>query len=70
MSYVPRPYDGDVLAVFLDRDERYAIWKPLLGSTADFRFVESDHTGLRGLFVEPALTNWIEMLRFRLDAAD
>ncbi|MBM4255947.1 MAG: amino acid adenylation domain-containing protein [Deltaproteobacteria bacterium] len=65
-SYVPRPYEGDVLAVFVDRDDRYALWHALLGPTADIRVVESSHAEL---FSDPALPQWLEMLRIRLDGA-
>ena len=65
-SYVPRPYDGDVVAVFLDQTDRHAGWRPLLGPTADVRIVASTHPGL---FTEPALSQWLQVLRARLDGA-
>jgi amino acid adenylation domain-containing protein len=65
-SYVPQPYDGDALAVFLDQKDRHAAWRLLLGPTADIRIVESTHPGL---FAEPALSQWLQVLRARLDGA-
>lgn len=66
-SYIPRPYGGDVLAVFLNNRDGYATWQPLLGPAADVRFVDSDHTGENGLFSDAALAQWLEVLRVRLD---
>lgn len=68
-SYVPRPYDGEALAIFVNREEGYAVWKPLLDSTAEISFVESEHSGSRGLFSDQAIPKWIETLRARLDGA-
>jgi thioesterase domain-containing protein/acyl carrier protein len=66
-SYVPRPYDGAVLAVFLNDTAGYANWQSLLGPNADVLFVDSDHTGETGLFSAEALAQWLDVLRVRLD---
>ena len=64
-SHVPRPFDGDVLAIFIDRHDRHAMWSPLLGPTAEVRIIKTGHSDL---FSEPALSQWQQVLRARLDA--
>jgi L-serine---[L-seryl-carrier protein] ligase len=55
-AYIAEPYDGPCLAIFHARDQRYNIWRPLLGENAEFSIVESSHLGL---FTEPALDKWL-----------
>ena len=63
-SYVPERYEGDVLAVFLDRGERFEMWNSLLGPRTDSRVVETTHLGL---FTDSAMAAWMTMLDERLD---
>ncbi len=59
-SYVARPYDGRVGAVFLEEGDRSASWRSLLGSdAATFVLDTKDHSGL---FDEPTATRWLAYL--------
>ena len=62
-TYVVNPYEGDSLAVFIDRDERFAAWEPLLGRRGDIRIVGASHGAL---VAEPALSEWMAILTERL----
>lgn len=62
-GHVATPYDGPALAVYHDRDERHEIWSALLTGNADHRIIESTHMGL---FVDPALKDWQQILKDRL----
>jgi amino acid adenylation domain-containing protein len=62
-AYVPQPYDGDTLAMFISHQERQAMWRTLLGPRADVRVFDSSHLGM---FAEPALSLWLEPLGERL----
>jgi acetoacetyl-CoA synthetase len=64
--YHPAPYEGNVLAVFLNRGHGSDMWRPFLGETADIRFVDAKHSEL---FSEPSLSQWLEILSAQLDEA-
>ncbi|MBL9176298.1 MAG: amino acid adenylation domain-containing protein [Verrucomicrobiales bacterium] len=63
-SYVPRPYDGPAIAVFVAREHQYEAWKKLLGSNAELQVIQADHLEL---FAEPARSAWLQPLKARLD---
>ncbi|MBN8246184.1 MAG: amino acid adenylation domain-containing protein, partial [Verrucomicrobia bacterium] len=66
-SYVPRPYEGPVLAVFTADHDRQSLWKPFLGPAAVSRVMEARHLEL---FDDPSRSLWMEMLRARLEAEE
>ena len=58
-AYVASPYGGRCLAIFHVNDERRKIWSKLLKGSTELRLVESTHLGM---FLEPALSAWMQML--------
>jgi thioesterase domain-containing protein/acyl carrier protein len=65
-SYVARPYDGPAIAVFHRREERFRLWFDLLNGPARMEVIETSHLGM---FVEPALTVWLDLLGASLDGS-
>ena len=60
-SYVARPYDGRVAAVFLEEGERSDSWRSLLGPNLEtFTLDEKVHGAL---FDEPTVSRWLDYLR-------
>ncbi len=60
-SYVARPYDGRVAAVFLEEGERSDSWRSLLGPNLEtFTLDERLHGAL---FDEPTVSRWLDYLR-------
>lgn len=60
-SYVARPYDGRVAAVFLEEGDRSASWRTLLGPDAATLVLDTKvHSAL---FDQPTASRWLEFLR-------
>ena len=57
--YVAKPFDGPTLAIFCEQNERLAAWTGLLADGVDVRTIRCLHGDL---VVEPALTEWMNML--------
>ena len=58
-TYVARPYDGRCVAVFHTKDDRWKVWSVLATGSTEFRHVDSTHLGM---FLEPALSAWMQVL--------
>ena len=66
-QYVPQHYDGEVLAVFLAEGRSIVRWQSVLAPGAEVHTVAAAHH--IELFAEPALSQWLRLLRARLDGA-
>ena len=64
-DYVAAPCTSPVHAVFTDNKARQVTWRPLLGPEAQVTYIDGTH---RGLVLEPALSQWIDVLGERLAA--
>ena len=62
-AYNPEPFDGEALAIFIAHEGRREMWQKLLGPTAESQIIDSDHNGL---FDEPAISQWRQLLRAHL----
>jgi pimeloyl-ACP methyl ester carboxylesterase len=59
-NYVAEPYNGQVLAVFIESGTSADIWGPLLGPDAKMHKIEAEHGSL---FKDPALDQWMGWLQ-------
>ena len=59
-NYVAEPYNGRVLAVFIEGGASADVWGPLLGPAVSMHKIEADHGSL---FKDPALDQWMAWLR-------
>ncbi len=62
--YNPQPYEGEVLAIFTSRQGSDEMWRQFCDATADSHIIDSPHLGM---FDEPALSHWRQLLRARLE---
>jgi thioesterase domain-containing protein/acyl carrier protein len=58
-KYVATPYGGPAIAVFHRREERFRLWAELLTGLTRLEVIETSHLGM---FVEPAMSTWLDLL--------